>query len=519
MSDTRTLKDSFDQVANWYGDQIAFVQARSGTRYSYAEANEQARKFANGLASLGVQKGDRVGFLSQTTVDHAIAYFGTLKLGAIPTTVHNREAPNVIQSLIQKVDPTMLVFQSTFSEDITTMRDRLSVDHYIAFDQKTDGPDFAKSYSEVVERSSAEEPNVEVKPDDTAIINFTSGSTGTPKPVVHTHEEAIESSHISQYLFQFTRQDTLVNPFTPSFIAWQNMTLPVVNAGGTTVFLEEFEPELFLKTVDSEGVTVFLLVPTQFKLLLQANPEKYDLDSIRLMSYAGEPLSEELYRELSEKMAENFAPYWGTTEVMAGGLSLPPYEISEDTLASVGRPLPQIDIRIIEPGSRDPQNTVDSNEKGELIVRGPSVAKKIWKDPEKTEKNFHEDGWWFSGDLVETDENGNVYIVGRTDNMIISGGINVYPESVEGVIESHDSVVEAGIIGVPDEEWGEKLKAYIVLSDETITEEDLDQWCLDNDDLADYQRPRSWEIIESMPRTNTGKLNRKALEEKEDGQI
>lgn len=518
MTDVRTVNAALEQLAEWRPNHTAFIQAETGRRETFIEVNEIAQSLANALSDNGVGKGDVVTLLSRTTVEHALSYFAVQKVGAIPATLHNREAPNKIVFLVDQVGAKGLFFQPQFADTAEAISDHIGLDLIVEYDR--DGTaeisGFGTPLSTLLDEGSSRSVGVDVNPSDPAFINFSSGTTGEPKGIVHTHEEAIECAHAGQFIFSPHSDDTILNSFTPSFIGWQNMTLPIVNAGGKSVMVEEWNPQLVLQMVEDEAVTIFLLVPTQWKMLLDADINQYDLSSVRLGGYAGETMGEDLFRRLREDVTENFFTVYGTTETMDCGIALLPHEVTEETLASVGKPVPNTEVRIVEPDSHDPLAPVEQGEAGELILRGPSIAEEVWDDPVTTDEIFHEEGWWFSGDLARVGDDGNVYIEGRTDNMIISGGLNIYAEGVEGTIEAHPSVVECAVIGVPHDQWNEAVKAFVVTRDD-VTVGDLDEWCKNNDNLGNYQRPREWEFVDELPRTNTGKLNRSVLREREDG--
>jgi len=511
MAATRTVTRLFNQVAEWYPEETAFVQALEDRRLTYAEANERARRIANGLTERGVGQGDRIAMLADPSVEHATLFFAAPKIGAVTTTLHVRESVSDLRSMVRDVDPTAIVFDREYGDVAAAIAEaQTDVDLFLDYG---DGPDqpFSTSLSGLADESPAAEPAVDVAPSDVAFINYTSGSTGRPKGIVHTHEETVEACHAGQYMFGATDADTMVNASTPSFIAWKILTLPFVNVGGTVVFVGDWDPERIPAIVRDHAATVMNLVPTQWKMVMRTDYDPADFASLRLAGYGGEAMGTGLFEEIRSNVAENVTAQFGTTETMHSGLALLPHRVSEATLESIGRPVPSVDVRIIEPDTHDPSATVDQGDVGELIIRGPSVAERVWRDPDRTADLFHEDGWWFSGDLAVREDDGNVYLRGRTDNMIITGGINVYAEAVEGIIERHPGVAECAVIGVPDETWGEAVTAFAMLTDDALTPEDLAAWCRANEDLGDYQRPRSWTVVDSLPRTNTGKLDRASL--------
>lgn len=514
MTDTRTLKHTVEQVATWYPEKTAFVQAFEDRRVTFAEADARMRRIANGLADHGVGHGDRVAILADPSIEHAVTFFGAQKLGAVPSTLHVRESPATLAEMVRDLGARAVVFDHAYADVAERLDgDDNDVGVCVEYGAAGDGSSFAIPLADFEADADDAEPDVEVTPDGVAFVNFSSGTTGRPKGIVHTHEEAVEACHNGQYMFSSTDRDTLLNASTPSFIAWKILTFPIVSVGGTVVFMGDWQPDRVADVVDAEAVTLLNLVPTQWKMVAQHGLDAEKFASLRMAGYGGEPMGVELFEQLREHVSERVTAQFGTTETINSGLCLLPHRVTEEALESIGRPAPNVDVRIVDPDTRDPADEVDRGEVGELIVRGPAVAERVWNDPEKTAEIFHEDGWWLSGDLAERRADGNVYLRGRTDNMIISGGINIYAEGVEAVVEGHPAVAECAVIGVPDEEWGERVTAYVVTDDDDLTAADLDEWCLESDDLSDYQRPRAYEFVDDLPRTNTGKLNRAGLRE------
>ena len=512
MTDTRTFKHAFNQVARWYPEKTAFVQAFEDRRVTFEEANARMRRIADGLAERGVEPGDRVAILADPSIEHVCSFFACHKLGAVSSTLHVRESTSVLKEMVRDLGARAVVFDHAYADIAEELaEDDNRVEACIEYGRESGTSSFATSLADLEDGAAETEPDVDVSPDDVAFVNFSSGTTGRPKGIVHTHAEAVEACHSGQYMFSSTDRDTLLNASTPSFIAWKILTFPIVNVGGTVVFMGDWQPERVADVVDAEDVTLLNLVPTQWKMVAKHGLDEEKFSSLRMAGYGGEPMGVELFEQIQESVSENVTAQFGTTETINSGLCLLPNRVTEETLTSIGRPAPNVDVRVVDPEAHDPDAQVPDGEVGELIVRGPAVAERVWNNPEKTAEIFHEDGWWFSGDLAERREDGNVYLRGRTDNMIISGGINIFAEGVEAVLEAHPDVVESAVVGVPDEEWGERVTAYVVAGDEGLTAEDLEAWCLDHDDLADYQRPRAYEFVSDLPRTNTGKLNRATL--------
>jgi long-chain acyl-CoA synthetase len=329
---------------------------------------------------------------------------------------------------------------------------------------------------------------------------------------VTRHGQITEMMHIEAG--GTTEEARILNAFGTGFMGWENVTLTNVATASTTVFHSR-DIERVAELMERERLTRVSLITTPWRILLRSgNLEKYDTSSVESAGVSGEPITPDLYQELRETVTETVGTGYGLTETMGSGTSLPSRFIDEDTIDSVGKPGLTCDVRVIEPGSQDPDATLPDGDVGEVIINGPSVCSEVYGDPELSADLFHEDGWVFTGDRG-TIEDGFLYLKGRSDNMIISGGINVYAERVESVLESHPGIVEVAIVGTSHETWGEAVKAYVIRSDDELTAADLETWCTESDDLADYQRPREYEFVTELPRNNPGKLDRAALRRRE----
>lgn len=513
--DVRTIPFTLNRAARWHPDREAFVQGfgGDGRRYTYAEANEEARRIAQGLGTLDIETGDRVALLNDSNVEHALAHYGITKLGAVPAGLHTREAPNPLAAMVEQIGAETLIFHPKYADKVDRIRKGVDADlALISFDNLGEIPAFARPFSELTADVEVAEPTVDVTAEDMAYINFSSGSTGLPKPLVTRQGQITEMMHIEAG--GTTEEGRILNAFGTGFMGWENVTLTNVAVGATTVF-HDGDIERVAELAEREQLTRISLITTPWRILLRSGtPDEYDMRSVESAGVSGEPITPELYEELREKVTESVGTGYGLTETMGSGTSLPSRYIDEETIHSVGKPGLTCDVRIIEPGSRDPDATVQDGEVGEVIINGPSVCTEVYGDPELSEELFHEDGWVFTGDRGRI-EDGFLYLQGRSDNMIITGGINVYAERVEAVLEGHPAIAAAAVVGTPHEKWGEAVKAYVILADESTTAEDLEMWCKGSDDLADYQRPREYEFVDELPRNNPGKLDRATLRERE----
>lgn len=511
----QTVTHLFRRTARWYADEEAFRQAETGNSLAYGEADTLACQFANRLRAAGIRPGDRVALLSRSRIEQAVCYFGTQLIGAIPTALHDRESTGDILEMVDDVRPTALVFQGRFADPATRIWEASEdIEAFIAISDGTGVPDFATELDEFVSDAPTAAPDVEVLPEDPSVIVFSSGTTGTPKGVVHSHRNLAWSCHLGHYFYEPRDSDLALFPLAPSFVAWQDQILTWVSVGATVVFREEFDAPAIVEILRTEPITTMTLVPTHWQRLFEAGLGEPEVDSLRVAGYSGAPISKELLSDLKETVPNAVFTAYGSTETLNAVTKLTPDRVDPETPGKVGRPIAAVDVRIVEPEASDPAAELDRGEVGEIALSGPCIATEIWENEAATDRRFS-DGWWFSGDLGRIGDDGSLILEGRTDNMIVSGGINIYTERIESILGTHAGVEEVVVLGTPHDEWGEVVSA-IVVPDGEVTRTDLDEWCRTHDDLGDYQRPRRYAFVNEIPKTGTGKKSRRALQNRID---
>lgn len=347
------------------------------------------------------------------------------------------------------------------------------------------------------------------------MIVLSSGTTSVPKGVVHTHRSFIENARTNLHLYQgLLPRDRSLVPLSTAFIGCYNGWFPFLNAGACTIFLEHFELGDLVRKVTGERATHVFLTPTLWRRLLNASEAGADFSSVRLIGFAAEPMDAPTLRRLRENISPNVVQMYGATETGAAAACITAEEMVGDRLVSVGRPLLNSDLRVVIPGG-GPRDEVPPGETGEVLVSSPSLAAGIWRDPEATTASFIADGdrrWWRSRDLGRLDRGGYLYLEGRRDDMIISGGINIMPARIEEVLLAHRGVAECAVVGVPDPEWGERVQAFVVRADPALDAAALEHH-IRASDLSPYQRPRAYSFVTELPRTATNKVLRRALRE------
>jgi len=482
-------------------------------RYTGERLNHESRSFAQGLLSLGIGKGDTVALMGTASCRFFAAYFAVHKLGGVTCNIHVRESPEFVARTIKKVKARALICSenllSTATQAVGSLDDRIPV--ITLADAIGEGA--SDSYGSIIGRFPAEEPEVEVSPEDTAVIILSSGSTGTPKGVMHSNGNFVRWMRAAPVLFgpvnRFTRYLMIV---ATSFAAWPFSSIPVLYAGGTIILMDGFTPEGFCQAVEKEKVTMTGPVPTMIRMLEPEITQKYDLSSFEMMLCAGEPPTPKdiervltwadtgmrcLY--LASESAPGTATYWDLEDLRKFGKPV-----------CAGRPLPGTELRIVDPaGSIDDE--LPAGERGEIVLRGPTISTGYFDNEELTRKRFI-DGWWRSGDLGYFDDDGYLYVEGRTDNQINTGGIKVQGEEVENCLGQHPAVAQVAVIGVPDDRWGQAIQAHIVRRGE-VEEPQLTEFCIERG-LAPFKRPKSYVFHESLPLGPTGKLDRVMLRQR-----
>ncbi len=519
-SDQITVREMFHRAARWFPDHEAAVDET--TRYTYRELLDHVQRCAALYHELGVRKGDRVALMLYPSAVHCIALFAAFELGALPAALHVRETAKALAPMVDRLSPRVLVYDASMEGKAAelvglcpvvtgSVRARSSVpgESHAEAKPAAEIPGDLKNYTMDFEPMPVYES-------DPAAIVLSSGTTGIPKGIVHTNSTLTNGARGGVYNYNGLKpSDALLNIFTTSFVAWYNASLPFFNVGGKLIFRSKWDPKGYLEAVQEEKATVAFLVPTMWRMLFAqgADSGEYDLSSIKLAAFAGEVMDPTTLARIQKSISPHLMQIYGTTELgaSAGAVAFEEDMIG-DKLASVGKPMLNSDIRIITPGGKK-QDELSVGDSGEVIIRGPSVANLVWDDPAVGRRIFEADGtntWWHSGDMGHLDEDGYLYLEGRVDDMIISGGINIMPARVEEILLSHPDVAEAAVVGVPDPEWGQKVKAFIISKRADLDDRELDSFMKESA-LADYQRPRVYEFAEALPRTATGKINRKAL--------
>ncbi|MFB6352507.1 MAG: class I adenylate-forming enzyme family protein [Halobacteriales archaeon] len=507
-----TVGELSSLAAAGYAAETAFVDTWSDESCSWAEFDERSVRAANAVrASAG--QGDRVAFLCAGSVDHVTLWNGALKAGCVVSNLHTRGAPETARYCIDELSPQVVVVDESVAEFYReAVHDRVSTAVGTVVVIGEADRRYEESASSFVADRDDTPPDTHVAEDDLAAVMWTSGTTGRPKGWCFTHRGLLDRGMKLLSAGDHGHWTRRLQGLMPAFAAWYSGVLPAMLARSATYFVREWDPERYLELIEEHDLTRLTLVPTMWQELLRVEGfDTYDLGSLSVAGTAGERLTAETLRRLREDVCERVVNSYAATESVATFVR---HDAATDAPAgTVGRPTSLTDVRVVTPDGA-PDETVPTGETGELIVRTTDQPVWAWNDTERTRAAFV-DGWWYSGDLGYRDADGYLYLEGRTDFAITSKGIQVHPGPVEERLTDHPAVDEAAVVGVEDDEYGERVTALVYAPDADPAPAELDQWCLDDDGLARHERPRAYAFVEDpLPRTVTGKLDRTAARDR-----
>ncbi|MGJ7911818.1 fatty acid--CoA ligase [Neobacillus sp. LXY-1] len=514
---TTTIGKVFELTVKRNPNKEAIYDVRKNVRYTYKEWNEQVNRLANALLKEGVKKGDRVSTLMFNTEELGTAFFACAKIGAVFNPINFRLMSEEVAFILSDAAPKVVLFEKTLEPVISAIANRFDQISFWYIDE--DKPEYAASYEEKVATASTDDITIEVKEDDVYAFIYTSGTTGRPKGVMHIHRSMIDQSLLCIAAGKLEADDVgLVTAPMFHCAELHCAFLPRVHVGAKNVILHQFNPKSILPLIEKEKITKLFAAPTMWNMLLQEDLSQYDLSSLKLGLYGAAPMAPSLVHALHDRLGISLIQAYGMTEMGPAITFLSEGEQLRKA-GSAGQAAINHDIRIVrtrEDGPSDPDDVVPAGETGEIIVKGPCMMLGYYNRPEATHNAMNK-GWYHSGDIGYMDEEGYLYVNDRVDDMIISGGENIYPREVEDVLHGHPGVLDVAVVGQPDDRWGETVTAFIVKKDPKITEEELDEFCKNSDKLANYKRPRKYHFCEALPRNASGKIQkfilRKQLEE------
>jgi len=470
--------------------------------------DEKANRFANMLLERGVKKGDKVGILLMNCLEWLPIYFGILKAGALAVPLNFRYTADEIKYCLDLAEVDILMFGPEFIGRIEEIADDISKNRLL-FYVGEGCPSFAEHYDSLVANCTSISPDVKISDDDNAAIYFSSGTTGFPKAILHDHTSLMHSAKVEQNHHGQTKDDVFlcIPPLyhTGAKMHWFGS----LYSGSKAVLLKGVKPKSIIETVSNEGCTiVWLLVPWAQDILDaidrgEIELDKYDLEQWRLMHIGAQPVPPSLIARWKNVFPKHqYDTNYGLSESIGPGcVHLGVENIHK--VGAIGKAGFGWEVKIADENGKE----VERGQVGELLVKGPGVMKCYYRDEKATAETL-KDGWLYTGDMAQEDEDGFIYLVDRKKDVIISGGENLYPVQIEDFLRSHPAIKDVAVIGLPDKRLGEIAAAIISIKDDhSCTEEEITSFC---QKLPRYKRPHKI-IFADVPRNPTGKIEKPKL--------
>jgi len=520
-----TIGACLRRVALAHGDAEALVSRHQGIRQTYAELHATSAQLALGLLGIGVERGDRVGIWAPNCAEWTWLQFASAFVGAILVNVNPAYRQHELEYALAQSGVKVLVTASSFkSSDYVAMidatRDRLpQLERVVVIDGHDCGPAKDLLFQEVLDlgqvgdRDRLAAIEEQLDPHDAINIQYTSGTTGNPKGATLTHHNVLNNARLAADVLGYTPADRVCIPVPLYHCFGMGIgNLGCVASGATMVYpAPSFEPRATLEAIEQERCTSIYGVPTMFIGQLD-HPDfaSFDLTSLRTGMMGGAPCPiETMKRVIGDMHAAEVCIIYGMTETAPISFITRPDDDLERRVSTVGRVLPGVDAKIVDPVTGD---VVPFGEPGEVCTRGYLVMQGYWENPDATREAIDDDGFMHTGDIGVLDEAGYLNIVGRSKDMVIRGGENLYPREIEEVLFQHPDVASAQVVGVPDARMGEELMAWIVRREGgEVTEDDIRMFC--REQLAHFKVPRYVKFVDEFPMTVTGKIQKFKMRE------
>ncbi|WP_421381696.1 class I adenylate-forming enzyme family protein [Bacillus salacetis] len=494
-----TFGSIMKQNAEKFRDKPAVIF--KGREWSYSELNSRANQIANAFLSKGYKKGDKVSVMMKNHSAYIEIIAGLSKIGVVIVPINYRLVGSEIEYIVTNSESQGFITTDEYADEIEKLLPELDhLEDVIVVGETTS--DSMIEYESFMARGAKSEPAMRIDEKDTLYLGYTSGTTGKPKGVVISHRSRMLTGMAAAYEYKIDESDIHIVP-GPIYHAapWIFLMMQLI-AGGTLVIQESFDPEQFLADVEKYQVTNTFMAPTMFNFLVNLNEdtkEKYDVSSMRVLISAGSALPTQTKLDVLEFFKDaDLHEFYGSTE-SAITLNIKPKDIRRKERC-VGQPFPLVECLILD----DEKNPVNTGEIGELYIKAPYLLDEYYKNPEANEASF-KDGYFTVGDMALQDDEGYYYIVDRKKDMLISGGVNIYPREIEEALYSHPGILDVAVIGVPDPTWGESVKAIVVPREgTTLTEQDIIDYC--EGKIASYKKPKSVDFVKELPRNPSGKI-------------
>lgn len=471
-------------------------------RYTYREFEQRVKNTAAGLQEQGINHGDRIALVLPNCPQFVEIFLAAARLGAVIMPLNVRHTDNEFEHILSESEPTVVVVADQYLETIEQSGYPLSTKTTFVVGEPDDyRPYDALSRDQSVDTATPEET-------DKFCVLYTSGTTGLPKGVPADHFHLVNGGLNNAACFGLDGGTIGLFP-TPLFhvMALVSGLLGVLAAAGTSVILTEFSPDSFLQVIEDERPTYVMAVPTNYVLAIEkGEPKAYDTTSVETFAYGGAPMSTAALSRLKERFPDvSLCNSYGKTESVSGLAAMVPGQYTMDNPDAVGIPTPPMRFRVVDEGGEP----LPPGEEGELVMKGPIIVNGYQNRPEETNSAF-DDGWHYTGDICTIDKDGFIRLLGRKKDMIIRGGENIYPSEIEEVLNQHEDIVEATVTDFPDDVLGERVLAAVVPAPKArVTEGELEDLC--RSELADYKVPDIFRILDELPRTAAGTVDKEAI--------
>lgn len=491
------------------------------SRINYRVLKDRVARLAGALSDLGLREGDRVATLLVNRPEMVETAFATSELGAVFVPLNFRARAEELTFMIGDANPSILVVEDRYYSLVEEILPNIEGVSIIGVGSPHAG---WPSYAALLSHPPKPEADLSDMNDDLAVLMFTAGTTGTPKAVMLTHESFASYilANVEPVDPEITESNLLTVPLY--HIAGLQAVIAGIYAGRTLIVQRQFEPQEWMTLIQEFRVQRAMMVPTMLKQIMeQPNFSSFDLSSLEIITYGAAPMPLEIIRRAIEEFPGcRFINAFGQTETASTitmlapedheipvGLPRSEQEIRLRRLTSIGKPLPDVEVRIVDEFGSD----VAPEQIGELVARGPRLMKGYWNQAEATQAVIRS-GWLYTGDLGYSDADGYIYLAGRAKDTIKRGGEMISPEEVENVLRSHVAIDDAAVIGIPDAEWGETVRAIVTIrSDHTQPDPgELIEYCRER--LASFKKPGSVIFVDELPRNSLGKVLKRSLREK-----
>ncbi len=496
------IGESLPRNAQRFPDKPAIVDARRSV--TYGELHQRTNRLADYFLKIGIGKGDRVGLSCGSRAEHFEALFALAKIGAVTVPYDYHWSAQECAAMVNFFAPKAFVLEGRkeTKELAGILRQRMAPANLLVIQgsENIDG----SSFEAALARGSAEEPRIDVASKDTFLLMITSGTTGFPKACTVSHE-AYSLRSLNYAITRGTSaDDRSLMPLPVHFNAGRGAVIALLYLGGTVYIQERFNEQTYLETIEREKITFSILVPTLCERLVRYDRlDRFDLSSLHYISITSGHLSATSARLFGTKICSRFYEAYASTD--CGQITTLSPEDREISGESVGKPIWCVRLKIAGDDGRE----VPLGESGEICLRTPVAIDGYYQNPQATAE-FLQDGWCHTGDIGFVDAQGYLTISGRKKNMVKSGGVSIFPEEIEDALRKHPGVLDVAVIGFKSPEWGEAVKAAVVLNPGATCDADgLIQFCKES--LAAYKAPKVIEFVASLPRTAMGKIDRGKL--------